>query len=91
MNSEIYIISELRKLIEEESSIKSIRYEFNELLDMHLIEILPQSAFEKNTIKEFKISEEVEKKWKEDILFISEESLTSINSDNVLWESERNN
>lgn len=76
-----YIIKELHKLYEEFTAIQ-IRYEFNEGLSTHFIEVLPLEVYDTQNyiLEEMRISEKFEEMFgdKEELLFISKDSLNSI-------------
>lgn len=77
-----YLETKLQELSVKFEEIQ-IRYEFRENTQSHLIEIIPSSFFEKNEIylrEEAKIEDEFEDLYPtENIVFITEGSLTEIN------------
>lgn len=80
-NRQEYIISQLESLYSKFENLK-IRYEFNKILNTHLIEILPLEAFESQEyiLEEMSITDDFEELFgfDEEILFISEDSLNKI-------------
>lgn len=75
-----YILDQLNDLYARFKGIK-IRYEFNEDLDTHIIEVLPLKTYEENqnyVLAEMKIEEEFQSIFEEEILFVSEDSLNQI-------------
>lgn len=76
-----YIIKELNLLYEKFTSIQ-IRYEFNEGLNVHFVEVLPLEVYDSKEfiLEEIRIVENFENTfgYNQDILFISEESLNKI-------------
>lgn len=76
-----YIIKELNNLFRKFTTVQ-IRYEFNEEVNTHLIEITPLEVYNSKEfiLEEIKISENFENTfgYNQDILFISEESLNKI-------------
>ena len=81
-----FLKDKLVELFNNMEGIK-IRYEYEDYMNLHLVEILPLEAFENNEeliLKEIKIQDEFEKLFgnKEELLFISSDSLNQItNSD----------
>lgn len=83
-NAQNYIERKLRALYSKFSGIK-IRYEINALTGAHIIEVLPFSLFEDDqdyVLAEMEMEEEFEVLYgdKEEILFVSEDSLNQIES-----------
>lgn len=76
-----YIIKELNFLYEKFTAIQ-IRYEFNEGLNVHFVEVLPLEVYDTQNyiLEEMRISEKFEEMFgdKEELLFISEDSLNCI-------------
>jgi len=76
-----YLLDQLNDLYARFEGIK-IRYEFNEDLYTHIIEILPLKTYEGNqdyVLAEMKIEEEFQSLFEEEeILFVSEDSLNQI-------------
>jgi len=83
MNARDYIEGKLRSLASKYCEVQ-IRYEYRVITKSHLIEIIPLSFFEKNKdyiADEAEIEDEFEKLFpNENIVFISEDSLTEINN-----------
>ena len=83
MNSKIYI---QKKLIEIHSIIRniSIRYEYDLYSNMHVVEILPLNMYSENRDyieREIELTKEFNEQFPdEDILFISQKSLTKISN-----------
>lgn len=76
-----YIVKELNRLSEKFMGIQ-IRYEFNVGLNTHFIEVLPLEVYDTQNyiLEEMRISEKFEEMFgdKEELLFISKDSLNSI-------------
>lgn len=76
-----YIIKELNNLYRKFSTVQ-IRYEFDEGVNTHLIEITPLEVYNSKEfiLEEIKITENFENTfgYNQNILFISEESLNKI-------------
>ena len=88
MKSKEYLINSLKELSDLFSEIQ-IRYEYREITKSHIVEIIPLCFFDDNEpyIKhEIFLEQEFEKKFPdENIIFVSESSLTEINdSDTIL-------
>lgn len=85
-----YIIKELNLLCEKFTAIQ-IRYEFNEGLNTHFIEITPLEVYNSKEfiLEEIKIIENFENTfgYNQDILFISEESLNIIENPTYVIEN----
>jgi len=80
---QLFIENRLNHIYSKFSEIK-IRYEFDSKMKLHIIEILPQNLFEENAeyiYEEIKLEEDFEERFsgKEEILFVSEDSLNKIN------------
>lgn len=85
-NSKInkFITERLRKLTHQfKGEGIQIRYEFQELTNVHLVEVLPFDLFENNTdyvLLEAKLQDEFEETFEtdEELIFISDNSLNEI-------------
>jgi hypothetical protein len=81
MKANEYIEKKLKELSSEFTEVK-IRYEYRATTQSHIIEVIPLSFIKNNEaylLKEATIEEEFEKLFPmEDIIFISEDSLTEI-------------
>lgn len=81
MTSKEFLIKELNRLYKEIKGIK-IKYQFDEIINAHLVEVLPKDIFENNE-NYIKLENAIYSKFKrkfsdEEILFISEDSLNKI-------------
>lgn len=84
-----FITDGLRKLVYQfKGEGIQIRYEFQKLTNVHLVEVLPFDLFEKNTdyiLAETKLQDEFESRFgsetDEEIIFISDNSLNEIKED----------
>lgn len=85
-----YIIKELNSLFKKFSTVK-IRYEFNEGVNTHLIEITPLEVYNSKEfiLEEIKITENFENTfgYNQNILFISVESLIKIENPTYVIEN----
>lgn len=85
-----YIIKQLNSLYEKFTAIQ-IRYEFSEGLNVHFVEVLPLEVYDTQNyiLEEMRISEKFEEIFgdKEELLFISEESLNKIENPTYLTHS----
>lgn len=84
-----YLKEKIDQIIQRFPDLK-IRYEFRSTISTHLIEILPQNAFQSNQeyiLFEMELENEFEILFgiKEDILFISEDSLNEIRKVDMSW------
>lgn len=85
-----YIIKELKNLFRKFTTVQ-IRYEFNEGLNVHFVEVLPLEVYDTQNyiLEEMRISEKFEEMFgdKEELLFISEESLNKIENPTYVIEN----
>lgn len=84
-----YLKGKIDQIFDRFSDLK-IRYEFRSTISTHLIEILPLHAFESNheyILFEMELENEFEELYggKEDILFISSDSLNEIRKVDLSW------
>ena len=80
--SKDFLVGKLKELFNSFDGIR-IRYEFDEQMDLHLIEVLPLTTFEDDNdfiLQEIQIQDEFEAQFgeNEEVLFISADSLNKI-------------
>lgn len=79
-NSTTYLKEKLLLIIQEFTDIQ-IRYEYRETIESHIVEIIPNELFENNNfiMKEAELTKAFFEKFpKEELIFISEESVLPI-------------
>jgi hypothetical protein len=91
MKSKKYIDDKLHELVEKFPEV-TLQYEFDELNETHIVEVLPQSVYDKNNLykeAEGDLTFEFDQMFfPEEIMFVSEDSLTRVKKPQKTFKAE---